>query len=721
MSTQLGTIIADFTTQLSTQLDPGGTSATLQSIVDDDGNTLPNGRYFFTLDGASSQKEHISATLTAGALSNIKSVSRQGVETVGAARQHRIGASVKITDFAHIKFINDLLQGLTGFDAAVPLGYDGAPTLSDPNSFATVQYVLDTVNGGTVSFDNQILAGVAGENLVVTDHVYFKESDQRWYKIDADTQSTIKDVKTGHSNGTASAGGACLIQVSGIARSFSGLTAGAKYYASNTPGAISTTPGTLSYFVGWALTATTLLMAPKLINTYVDSDQYSTGGTEQSQTTQNGGVEFGEANSTLRKNLIAQSFIPQKSKIRGVKLYKMADTGSFTGTVKFALQANSGASPSGSDLASVTFTNAHWLALSVGEIEALFTSEYASLTPGALYWIVMTAGTSDNSNHPNLGTNSAGGYSSGSVQYFNSTDSWNTVATIDLYFKTLEGINSQVVKTNSTGGIPDFNATKVTRYTASSVWQKPPGSALKGIYIYAVAGGASGGKAATSRGAGGGGGGAGFFGFIPAALLTQEYYTVTVGAGGAAQTSANTAGNAGGNTSFGSLVTVYGGGGGWGNNTTDGPGGSGGGLDSAGAVPPNGTTGIAGGGPSGGDASGVSPGKDSFFGGGGGSPAGQNPPTGGNSIYGGGGGGAGRSSGSGGPGGASKWGGGGGGGGGGSATIGGVSQFAGSGGGGGAGSSNGTDGTAPGGGGGGSQTGNSGAGARGEVIVIEFY
>lgn len=144
MATLLGKIVADFETTLATELAVGGTTATLQSIVDDDGNNIPNGTYYFTLDGDnadSSLKEHIQATVTGTALSAIKTVSRQGVTASGAVRKHRIGATVKITDFAHIKYMNDLLAGTTDLNASVPLKYDGTATISNANHLATKDYV----------------------------------------------------------------------------------------------------------------------------------------------------------------------------------------------------------------------------------------------------------------------------------------------------------------------------------------------------------------------------------------------------------------------------------------------------------------------------------------------------------------------------------------------------------------------------------------------------
>jgi len=148
MATLTAKIAADFTTILASELSVGGTTATLSSATDDDGVALPAGRYFFTLDGANSGKEHISCDLSGTALTNIKTVSRQGVETAGALRKHRIGASVSITDFAHILQINNLVNGTTDFNGSDPLKYDTDPTISDDKHFATKKYVDDTAIAG---------------------------------------------------------------------------------------------------------------------------------------------------------------------------------------------------------------------------------------------------------------------------------------------------------------------------------------------------------------------------------------------------------------------------------------------------------------------------------------------------------------------------------------------------------------------------------------------
>lgn len=139
--TKLAKIIADFRTSLATKLSAGASTCTLQSATDDDGVALPSGTYFFTIDGDNSQKEHIVATLSGTSLSAISSISRQGTQTANALREHRVGASVTITNFAHIKYINDLLDGTTNLNASTPLTYDGTASITTDNQLATKAYV----------------------------------------------------------------------------------------------------------------------------------------------------------------------------------------------------------------------------------------------------------------------------------------------------------------------------------------------------------------------------------------------------------------------------------------------------------------------------------------------------------------------------------------------------------------------------------------------------
>lgn len=199
MTSYLGKITADFETQLAVKIAVGGTSGTLISATDDDGVALPSGRYFFTIDKGNSKKEHISCSLSGTALTNIKSVSRQGVETTGVAREHRVGANVIISDFAHIKKINDLLDGTTSFDSGTVLGYDGAPSITTGNQLATKTYVDDSTVG--ISGDETV-AGIktfSSSPIVPTPTADYQASTKKYVDDTAvagapDSSTTVKGI-----------------------------------------------------------------------------------------------------------------------------------------------------------------------------------------------------------------------------------------------------------------------------------------------------------------------------------------------------------------------------------------------------------------------------------------------------------------------------------------------------------------------------------------------
>ena len=144
MATELLKISANFETTLASKLSTSGTSATLTSATDKDGIALPSGSYGFTLDEGESTEEHITADLASTALTNIKTVARTaGTGVAGATKLHRIGSSVKITNFPILRRVTDLLDGTTDFDSATPLKYDGNPTISTDADIVTKKYADD--------------------------------------------------------------------------------------------------------------------------------------------------------------------------------------------------------------------------------------------------------------------------------------------------------------------------------------------------------------------------------------------------------------------------------------------------------------------------------------------------------------------------------------------------------------------------------------------------
>lgn len=463
-------LAADFQTQLSGAVSAGDTTASLVSATDDDEVALPNGQVYLTIDGSSTQKEYILATLTGTALSNIVNVSRQGAETAGFEYAHRTGAKVTITDWAVLSKVASVLNGTADIDADAPLTYDAQPLLTDPTAIPTVQFVLDEVNGGPVSINAQVIAGDAGETVADGEWVYLNTTDGEWYLTDADDTTKSLNVQIGKARGAGTNGNAITggVFISGL-ETVGTYTPGQAYYLSNTAGALSTSPGTNSVLVGYGDANGDLILrtfsqsgidaaagsvgTPSADNKFITQAGTSNDAVDQSQATQNGTYSAGEADATTRHNKLAQSFVPTKTIIRGVNLHKAANTGTFTGTVTIGIFADSGGSPTGAALATKTITNALWLAYATGEFTALFTSEL-TVTPGTLYWIVIETSTADTSNCINLGTNTAGGYTSGSAKYNNTADGWVAIPTIDLYFKTLEGANGKSIVADSTGFVP---------------------------------------------------------------------------------------------------------------------------------------------------------------------------------------------------------------------------------------------------------------------------
>lgn len=269
MATNIPIVVADVELQLSTAISVGDTSFSLSSATDDDGNALPAGKYCFTVNNGTTNKEYLIGQLNGTDVTSVVSVSRQGVESSGAARAHRVGDTCIVTNFASLQRVADTLRGEDPLDSGNPIYYDAEPTLTDREQVATVAYVLDNVTGGTVAFDNQVVTGVnAGETVAAGDLVYFKTSDQEWYKTDADTAATVENVQIGIALGSGTDGVAITggVQISGVYTT-SGLTAGDTYYASNTAGEYTNSAGAVGAVIGVALSTTRLLLAPNSIKT----------------------------------------------------------------------------------------------------------------------------------------------------------------------------------------------------------------------------------------------------------------------------------------------------------------------------------------------------------------------------------------------------------------------------------------------------------------------
>lgn len=139
---------ADIEFQLSASIAVGATSFTLSSATDDDGNALAAGLYCFTINNGKSNKEYLMGDLSGTTVSNVVSISRQGVSSSGAANAHRVGDPVIISNFASIQRTVDALRGQIDIDGSNPISYDADPTFNQDQQIITKKYADDLAIAG---------------------------------------------------------------------------------------------------------------------------------------------------------------------------------------------------------------------------------------------------------------------------------------------------------------------------------------------------------------------------------------------------------------------------------------------------------------------------------------------------------------------------------------------------------------------------------------------
>ena len=161
-------------------------------------------------------------------------------------------------------YVDDLAdQSIAGIKtfASFPVK-SGVTTPTAAGELATKAYVDLTATGSAV-YNQQVDGGTSGEALTAGDKVYFKTSDQKWWKTDADAAATAIGVKIGICQTTVLAADAAInVILSGLDSNQSGLTPGSSYYLSGTAGGMSTTPGAYRRFVGIAKSATAIYFSP---------------------------------------------------------------------------------------------------------------------------------------------------------------------------------------------------------------------------------------------------------------------------------------------------------------------------------------------------------------------------------------------------------------------------------------------------------------------------
>lgn len=204
------------------------------------------------------------ATIT-GLIRNL--IGQSPYTTPGTGKQHGSSAVVVFSDnpqmYARLAS-KDNDNVFTGINEGV------APTTS--MGFVTRDYMLALINGGPITINSVIEAGIAGETLVAGNLVYFSEVDNEWLKTDADTLATVFNVKLGIAQGAGVNGGAITGGVLTYGTyTTSGLTQGDLVYASNTAGGfVSGTSGTTPRVIGIAKDSTTLYFDPNFQNMLYD-------------------------------------------------------------------------------------------------------------------------------------------------------------------------------------------------------------------------------------------------------------------------------------------------------------------------------------------------------------------------------------------------------------------------------------------------------------------
>lgn len=121
----------------------------------------------------------------------------------------------------------------------------------------TKTYVDALVNGGTVSYNQVVAAGTAGETVSAGQVLYLKKADGRWYKAgSAVAEASSTELSIAQGSGTAGNPVTNGVLLAGLDSNQSGLTAGRLYFVSSTAGSLATASS--SRTVGQARSSTSL-------------------------------------------------------------------------------------------------------------------------------------------------------------------------------------------------------------------------------------------------------------------------------------------------------------------------------------------------------------------------------------------------------------------------------------------------------------------------------
>jgi len=268
VGTALPEAVAIFETSLAAPITANATTMTLTANSIRGGGAL-SGFNCFTVDEGSAQAEFICGTVSETTVTGLtRGISpADGItEDTDLQFSHRRGANVKITDFPIIQRLKIQNSGEGTFENALSYAAGVAP--SGNNHLTDVEYVLSVVNGGSVSFDQEIVTGNAGETVATGTVVYRSLADGEWYKADSDVADSFTDRLIGIAQGAGTNGNAISggVLISGVDSNQSGLTTDVLYFLSSTAGGVQT--ATSTQMIGVAKSGTELIVAPQILDTY---------------------------------------------------------------------------------------------------------------------------------------------------------------------------------------------------------------------------------------------------------------------------------------------------------------------------------------------------------------------------------------------------------------------------------------------------------------------
>ena len=266
----------------------------------------------------------------------IRDLASSSLATPGTGKPHGAGAKVVISwnpqDVARVAALenDNTFEGINIFEQ-VPQS-EADPIL--PNDLTRLSFVQALVLGTLTTID-VIVPGKAGTTIAAGKLIYFDDPTNRWLLCDADFPATVNNVLLGIAQGAGTSGNAITggVLLQGLDTHQTGLSEGQTYYASNTAGGISSTPGTTTVAVGiGSSVATNLYFAPRF-NQQLTQDQFNAlAGTFGTPSGTNKYVTDADTTGTGR--------IPRASAIPSVKFGGTGADGAFaigdtlrTGTV----------------------------------------------------------------------------------------------------------------------------------------------------------------------------------------------------------------------------------------------------------------------------------------------------------------------------------------------------------------------------------------------------